>query len=314
MGDVSFTAQTRFESNMRLELNQQKSLLFPTAMTRNVAGAEKTKLDNLVSNHQPRRKTARGQAVTQDNTAYDGIWVAKDDPYYLATFQDTEDQLLTAVDLKGSEVMAHAGTIARAKDIAFLTGFFGDMITGKSGTVLNAFPAGNIVAKDHDGITNATGTALGMSVAKLRRARRILARNFVDMSQTFYVGLTSLQIEELTADAKAIDADYANAVKPMWSADGKSLLSIAGFMIIEIELGNPLFGAAADLTFDVATGCRKCPFWTADGMVAAIWEELFSRVSEDDTKHYAYQVYSRTDLVCSRTDNNRCGYILCKEV
>jgi hypothetical protein len=313
MGDVSFTAQTRFETNMRLELNQQKSLLFPTAITRDVKGADKTKLDNLISNKAPRRKTARGEVITQDTTGFDGIWVAKDDPYYLATFQDTEDQLLTAVDLKGAEIMTHSGTIARARDMAFLYGFYGDMITGKTGTVLNAFPAGNIVAKDHDGITNATGTALGMNVAKLRRARRILARNFVDMSQTFYVGLTSLQIEELTADAKAIDSDYANAVKPVWSADGKSLISIAGFMIIEIELGNTLFGTAADLTFDSVNSLRKCPFWTADGMVAAEWEHLFTRVSEDDTKHYAYQVYSRTDLVCSRTDNNRCGYILCKE-
>jgi hypothetical protein len=48
-------------------------------------------------------------------------------------------------------------------------------------------------------------------------------------------------------------------------------------------------------------------------MVAAIWEELFTKVAEDDQRHFGYQVYSRTDLVCSRTDNNRCGYILCKE-
>jgi hypothetical protein len=140
-GDVTFTAQTRFESNMRLELNQQKSLLFPTALRRDVAGAEKTKLDNLISNSKPRRKSARGEMHQQDSTGFDGIWVAKDDPYYLSTYQDKEDQLLTAVDLKGAETMNHGGTIARARDMAFLYGFYGDMITGKTGTVVNAFPA-----------------------------------------------------------------------------------------------------------------------------------------------------------------------------
>jgi hypothetical protein len=209
-GDVSFTAQTRFESNMRMELNQQKSLLFPTALKRDVAGAEKTKLDNLISNSKARRKTARGETHQQDTTGFDGIWVAKDDPYYLATFQDTEDKLLTAVDLKGAETMNHAGTIARAKDTAFLYGFYGDMITGKQGTVVNAFPAANIVpvTLQPDGTT---GAACGMNVQKVRRARRFLARNYVDMSQTFYLALTSIQVEELTLDAKAIDRDYADS-------------------------------------------------------------------------------------------------------
>jgi hypothetical protein len=312
MGDVSFTAEVRFQSNLRLELNQQKSHLYPTAIKRDVAGAEKTKLDNLVSNHQPRRKAARGEVHQQDTTGYDGIWVAKDDPYYLSTYQDTEDKLLTSVDLKGSETMAHAGTIARARDMAWLYGFFGDMITGKSGTTLNAFPAANIVPVNYRGPDVAAAES-GMNVAKLWRARRILARNFVDMSQAFYVVLTSLQVEQLQADAKAINNDFATAVKPMWSADGKHLLSIAGFNIIEMELGNPLLGTAGALTFDAGTTTRKIPFFTADGMVAAIWEEMFSRVAEADERHFGYQVYSRTDLVCSRTDQNRCGYILCKE-
>jgi hypothetical protein len=267
MGTVDFTAQTMFESNMRLELNQQKSLLFPTAIKRSVVG-DKKKLDNLISNGTPRRKTARDETHARDTTGFDGIWVAKDDPYYLSTHQDTEDQLMTAVDLKGAEVMNHAGTIARARDMAFLYGFYGDLITGKAGTTLNAFPAGNVVpvTLQSDGTT---GAATGMNVAKVRRARRLLAQNFVDMSQTFYLGLTALQVEQLTQDAKAIDRDFADSVKPVWSADGKHLISIAGFMIIEMELSNPLLGTAADLTFDAGQHPFVCArSGHADGMVA----------------------------------------------
>jgi hypothetical protein len=313
MGDVSFTAQTKFENAMRLELNQQQSLLFPTAIKRDLKGSEKKKVENLIANSTPRRKTGRAQVHTQDTTGFDGIWLAEDDPYYLATYQDSEDQLLTDVDLKGAETINHAGTIARARDMAFLTGFYGDMITGKTGTVLNAFPAANIVPVNFKGVGVAPADC-GMNVAKLRRARRILARNFVNMQQQFYVAMTSLQIEELTLDAQAINKDFQDAVKPVWSADGKHLLSIAGFQIIEIELGNPALGAAAALTLTADAGAhRKVPFWTADGMVAGIHEDLFMRVAEDDTRHFGYQVYSRTKLTCSRTDNNRCGYILCDE-
>jgi hypothetical protein len=307
MGDVTFTAQTRFENNMRLELQQQTAILAPTAMTRDVAGAEKTKLDNLIANHTMRKKTERNGDVVHDTTGHDGIWVAAPDPDYLATLVDGEDKLLTRVDLQGAEIMAHSGAYNRSRDAGFLTGFYGDLITGKQGTVLNAFPAGNVVAVDHDGAGGAV--AIGMRVAKLRRARRILASNFVNMQQEFFVALESLQIEELTEDAKAINKDFADAVKPVWSADGKQLLSIAGFTIKEIELGNPLFGDAADLTVD-GSGHRKNPFWTADGMVEATWEDLFTSVDKLPTKHFSAQVYSRHQRVYSRTDQNRCGYIL----
>jgi hypothetical protein len=312
MGDVTFTAQTRFESNMRMELQEQTSKLAPTAIQRDVAGAEKTKLDNLISNHKMRKKTERNGQVEHDSTGWDGIWVAKPDPDYLATLVDQEDKLLTAVDLQGGETLAHAGAVRRAKDDAFIGGFFGDMITGKQGTVLNAFPAGNVVdvGLQPDGTI---GAATGMNVAKVRRARRILARNFVNLDQTLNLALTSEQIEELSLDAKASNRDFADAIKMRWSADGKYIVAIAGFEIIEIELGNPMYDNAALTVTQDGNSYRKLPFYTADGMVMATWEELFTSVDKLPTQHFSAQVYSRCQQVASRTDNNRCGYILCKE-
>lgn len=312
MGDVTFTAQTNFESNMRLELNQRESKLYSRTIKRNVAGAEKTKLDNLIANGKTRKKTERNGQVIHDTTGWDGIWVAAPDPDYLATLVDGEDKLLTKVDLQGGEVMNHAGAIARARDDAFLGGFFGDMITGKTGTTLNAFPAANIIARDFQGPGVAAAVA-GMNVPKIRRARRILARNFVDLEQMLFLALTSQQIEDLTGDAKATNTDFLNALKPKWSEDGKFLTGLAGFEFVEIELGNPLFdNSALTLTTD-GNADRKCPFWSADGMVTAEWETLFTSVDKLPTQHFSAQVYSRTQLVASRTDQNRCGYIICDE-
>jgi hypothetical protein len=310
MGDITFTAQTRFESNMRLELQQKESKLAPKAIQRNVAGAEKTKVDNLIANQKMRKKTERNGDVQHDTTGWDGIWVAKPDPSYLATLVDGEDQLMTKVDIQGGEVMTHAAAVRRAKDDDFLGGFYGDMITGKQGTVLNAFPAANVVPVDFQGPGVATAND-GLNVPKIRRARRILARNFVDLDQSLYMAVTSAQVEDITKDAKATNADFLNALKPKWSEDGKYLTGLAGFEFIEIELGNPLFDNAA-LTLD-GNGYRKVPFWSADGMVQANWEELFTSIDKLPTKHFSAQVYSRCQQVFSRTDQNRCGYALCVE-
>lgn len=310
MGDVTFTAQTNFESNMRLELQQKESKLAPTAIARNVAGAEKTKIDNLVNNASMRKKTERNGDVQHDTTGWDGIWVAAPDPDYLGTLVDKQDKLLTAVDIQGGEVMRHAAAVRRVKDDAFIGGFYGSMITGKQGTVLNAFPAANVVPVDFQGPGVATAND-GLNVAKIRRARRILARNFVDLDQLLYMAVTSAQVEDITKDAKATNTDFLNALKPKWSEDGKYLTGLAGFEFKEIELGNPLFQNAG-LTLDV-NGYRKVPFWSADGMVMATWEELFTSVDVLPTKHFSAQVYSRCQQVASRTDNNRCGYVLCVE-
>ncbi len=307
MGDVTFTAMTAFDSAMRLELNQQAPLLYSTAKKRSVAGSEKVKLDNLVDNASTRKKTERNGQVVHDQTGYDGIWVCAPEPDYLATLVDNQDQLVTMCDLQGAEVMRHAGAINRAKEAAFITGFFGDMITGKTGTTLNSFPSGNVVAVDHDGAGGAT--PIGMNLAKIRRARRLLAENYVNMQQRFYIGMTALQVEEITSEARAVSSDYRDAYAIKWSADGKHLLSVGGFEIIEIELDNPLFGDAA--TASLISTHRACPFWTEDGMVAAEWEALFTRVTNESQNHFSAQVYSRTQILCSRTDQNRCGYILC---
>jgi hypothetical protein len=92
-----------------------------------------------------KRPSATATSI-HDTTGWDGIWVAKPDPDYLATLVDGEDKLLTKVDMQGGEVMTTRRD-RRAKDDAFLGGFFGDMITGKQGTTLNAFPAANVARR-----------------------------------------------------------------------------------------------------------------------------------------------------------------------
>lgn len=308
-GDPTTTAMTAFDANMRLELNQQKAILADKCVKRNAEGNEKEKFDNLVSNATMKKKKTRNGDVEHDTTGYDGIWIVKPEMDYLATLVDKEDQLATKCDLKGAETMRHAGAYQRARDAGFLQGFHGNMITGKSGTVNNAFPAANRIAVTYDGAGGAV--ALGFTVRKLRHCRQGLASRFVNMQQPFYIAVDSTSIEQITSDAQVQNSDFLTALKPKWDESGKFLTGLAGFEFVEIELSNPSLWEeydGVDLT-DAGGSQRDLPVWTADGMLEATWQDLFTSVDVLETKHFSAQVYSSQVRGYSRTDQSRVAQI-----
>jgi len=310
MGDVTFTAQTRFENNMRLALNQTKPKLAIHSADRDCAGSDKIKIDNVIQNKKTSKKTERETDVQYDQTGWDGIWVAKPDADYLAKLIDNDDKLMTEVDLEGGEVMAQSAAINRAWDDAWLGGFFSSMITGKQGTVLNPFPIGNVVPVD----LRVTGTGpTGMNTKKLKRAKRILTQNFVDIENVeIFIALTAQAIEDLEGEIEITNADY-KSLGARLAPDGKTILGMLGFTFVTIELGNPLFDNSALTVTTDGNNYRKLPFWSKDGMVMCPWERLFTSVDPMPGKHHAHQVYSRTTVTASRTDQNRCGYVLVAE-
>jgi hypothetical protein len=308
-GDPTTTAMTAFDANMRLELNQQKALLADRTVKRNAKGNEKEKFDNLISNASMKKKKTRNGDVEHDTTGYDGVWIVKPEMDYLATLVDKEDELATLCDLEGGETMRHAGAYQRARDASFLQGFFGNMITGKSGTVNNAFPAANRIAVTYDGAGGAV--ALGLTVRKLRHLRQTFAGRFVNLNQPIYLAVDSISVEQITSDAQVQNSDFLTALKPKWSEDGKFLTGLAGFEFVEIELSNPLLWEeydGIDLT-DAGGSQRDLPAWTGDGMLEATWQDLFTSVDKLPGKHFSAQVYSSQVRAYSRTDQARVGAI-----
>lgn len=301
--EVENTFSTKFKNNVRLALGQHKSHLASRSMSEPCAGDEKAKIDNIVGNTKAKKRTVRHADTQYQFPTHDGVWVLKPEPSEWATLVDKSDQLATKIGLTGAYTQAAASAIARAKDDAWLEGFYGDMITGKGGTVLNAFPAANVVPV-------ATGGTNRMHADKIRAARKILAQNFVNMQQQFYMGLTAEQIEDLTGSVDVTSSDF-RSLGGRLSEDGKFVTHFLGFEFVEFEFGNPMLDNA-DLTVD-GSGYRKCPFWTADGMVMGVWEDLFASVDKLPGKSHATQVYASCEITASRTDQGRCGYILCEE-
>jgi len=295
----------KYEDSMRLALQQQESRLYSLCPTTQGVG-EKVKLDDIVGNVKGQKRATRNQDTNITDATHDRVWVVAPDPIDNGFLVDTMDQLESGIQLQSAYVMANAGMIARAKDDAWLAGFYGNMLTGKNGTTNTAFSGSMVVP-----VATGAASAARMNVEKLRAARKLLMKGFVDPNEEWYAAFTAEQIDDLTGQVLVLSSDYAGTVKPRWSSDGKQLLGLAGFTFVEIELSNTLFDNAG-LTLD-SSNYRKNPFWAKSGVRAVPWEDMYSSLSIRHDKGDSAQIYARTAIACTRTDNAKCGYILNSE-
>lgn len=303
------TYVTKYTSNMRMALNQQEALLATRAMEETGSG-EMYQLQNIVGNGTVKKRSTRNSDVVYDEATHDRVWVAQPGQDYDADLVDKLDKVASGIELQGAYVKKHAGTIKRAYDGAFIGGydgaggFYGNMLTGKTGSVASPFAGANIIP-----VTTGAAAATGMNIAKIIEARTVLSEGHVDQNQPFYLGVTAQEVKDLFGQVEATSADFREGLSVRLSKDGRSLLGLMGFEFVEIELNNPLL-PWYDLTKD-GSGYQKNPFWSKDGMSMVFWEKLETSIDRLPQKHNAIQVYAATMVTATRTDNARCGIILC---
>jgi hypothetical protein len=296
-----------FTANLALALAQTTSKLAHLAIQQPASG-ELQQINNLVQPRRARRKTARFEPITHTSGDYVKRWAPIDDPYYFEETVDKFDEMKTLIDIQGGATMSSAGTLQRAKDEAFLRGFYGPNYTGKAGSTIVTFAAGNIIP-----VNEGAAAATGMNVDKLRAAQKVLRENHVDLeAEECFMALSADQIADLQAEIEMTNADFNRTDSPVLR-DGK-LSRLLGFNFVACQFGDAeSFGdEVAALTLD-PSGYRRVPFWTRSGMAMATWEEQFSRVSELAGNHYAIQIYARNCQTGTRTDEKKCGQVLCLE-
>lgn len=307
---VPITYINKYSSNMRMALNAQSSKFRGKTMEETGSG-ESYQLQNIIGNGTVKSRKTRNADVNYDDPTFDKVWVAAPDQKYDADLVDTLDKVRTGIELQGAYVMKHSGVIRRAWDGIFLGGsdgtggFYGNLRTGKMGATVSAFPGGNIVPA-------ATGAAAatGMNVAKVLAVRELFAAGFAEMDEEWFLGLTAHEITGLFNQVQVTSADFKETYKPRLSADGKSILGLAGFTFVEIELSNPLM-PNYDLTLD-GSSYRRNPAWTKNGMAFVPWgdQELVSSIDPIPNKFRANQVLTTTMMEATRTDNARVAIVL----
>jgi hypothetical protein len=137
----------------------------------------------------------------------------------------------------------------------------------------------------------------GMTVAKLRQARRILMTNEVDVAMDpLYIAVTAVQMDNLLGTTEVTSSDY-NTVKALVQGNVDTFL---GFKFVHCER----------LGVD-GSGDRRCIAWAKSGMHLGMWNDITTKISERADKSYATQVYVKGTFGATRTEEKKVVEIIC---
>jgi hypothetical protein len=297
---------TKFTNNMQLASQQMASKLAPYALQQAGSG-ELCEVTNIVGSALPTRRETRFQTVNLTNGEFTRRWAPRTAPYEFSRGVDSIDQMEAGISLQGAYTMTGAKTMARAKDQAFLEGYFGVNFTGKTGQTQVTFAAGNIVPVDFG-----AAAATGLNVDKLAEAQRLYRANLVDVeSEELFAALTSQQVRDLQREIEMTSHEFNQWDAPVLR-DGK-LTKLLGFTFIPMEFGNAASVGAEVAALSLSGSNRRVPTWCRSGMAMVTWEDMFARVSEREDVGYALQVYARNSQTATRTEEAKNVQILCAE-
>lgn len=280
-----------FTTNVELLLQRQGGALSPYVSMGSYVG-ESAQVVKQFGEVEFQTKTARNSDTQWTDIEHKQRWVFPTD-YNLALPVDNEDELRMLNSPLSPYASAMRTAAARKMDDIIISAFDGTSKTGENGGTSTSFDSNNQIA------VNFGGSTTGLTVEKLREARRILLANYVDLkAETPYVGVTAKQMDDLLAETEVTSSDY-NSVKALVQGEVDTFL---GFKFVHSE----------GLTVD-GSSYRKVPFWVPSGMHMGMWNGLETRIDERADKNYTTQVFMRMTLGACRTQEGKVGQILCSE-
>lgn len=211
---------------------------------------------------------------------------------------DKFDLVRTLIDPTNPYTQNAAWAIAREMDKVVIEKFFADAATGKDGTGTATFPASQTIEKDF----GSTGTNTGLTIGKLREARRILLGNNVDptLDGPLHIVISAKQLDDLLGTTEVTSADF-NTVRALVQGE---ITTFMGFNFVHSEL----------LETKVETDTlRRVPVFAANGMAVAMGLNPMSRIVERSDKRFSTYVYHAVTLGATRLEEEKVVEIECKE-
>lgn len=215
--------------------------------------------------------------------------------YDWADLIDQEDKVRMLIDPASQYAQAAAWAMGRAIDDAIIAAATGTAYTGVDGSTSTAYDS-NMTVDVQVRDVGVSATDLGLNVAKLIEAKKLLDANDVDPEEERFIVPNAAQMASLLSSTKATSSDYAS-VKAL--VEGK-IDSYMGFSFIRSER------IGVDGNAD-----HKVLFWAKSGMLLALGKEPMARISERDDKNYATQVFYSMTIGSTRMEETKVGYIEC---
>lgn len=286
-----------FATNVTLLSQQKGSYLEKTVMVKNFKGNAAQVVDQ-VGIINANRVTQRFQPITRTDAPIDSRWCFPVD-YDLAQMIDEFDKLRLAVDLTGPEVESAVYALGRAKDDEIISAYFGTAKTGVDGSTNTSFLAANVVS-----VQEGASTSTGMSVAKLRKARKLFKSNNVDLvNDQLFVVVAAQQEDDLLGELQVVSTDFNE--RPVL-VDG-NINRFLGFTIVHCERIVNNNG-----TDDQGGTSTPCPAYVKSGMALGIWNDINTSIDKrTDIAGLPWQIYAKATFGATRVEEKKVVKIWC---
>lgn len=217
-------------------------------------------------------------------------------PMDLPQLVDKFDKMQMVIDPTSTYVANALAAAGRQIDRQIITALFGTNYIGQEAGTSVTLPAGQKIAT-----TFGASAATGLTVAKLREARRILMANNVDPdTEEFYLAIHPTNHDQLLAEAQVVSTDFNE--KPVL-VEGR-VHRFMGFTIKQTTLMPYIAGGTV----------RQCAAFVKSGVHLGVWGDTQTDVSQrKDLQGLPWQVYLYMVFGATRTEEGRVVEIDCQE-
>jgi hypothetical protein len=267
----------QYSNNVTMLSQQKGSLLRDKVDSETVQG--KNAFFEQIGSVTAQVRTTRHAPTPQLDTPHARRRVSLAD-YEYADLIDDQDKVRTLIDPTSTYAQAAAFAMGRAMDDVIISAATGVAFTGVSGGTSTSLPGGQAITE--------SGTD-GLTIAKLRNAKRIMDLNSVDASIPRYIVVSPRQIDDLLGTTSVTSADF-NTVRALVTGE------VNTFMGFQFIVSNRL---------SIASSKRLCFAYAADGIKLAVGKDVMSRIDERSDKGYATQIYYCMSIGATRMEEDK---------
>ncbi len=279
------TAFVKQYSSTLTHLVQQKgSRLRATVLVEQLVGREGF-FDQIGATEAVIRTTRHGQSPIV-STPHARRRVAGQD-FEWGDLVDGQDRIRMLIDPTSSYLKSARDSLGRRIDDVIIAAASGTAFTGETGTTPVALPASQKIAVG--------GT--GLSVAKLRTAKRMLDEKEVDAEEPRYFVCTAEQVDNLLGDPQVTSSDF-NTVKAL--VDG-TLDTYLGFKFVRSER---LTKTGTD---------RFCLAYAESGLLLAVNKDVNGQIAPRADKSFAMYAYACLTAGATRMEEEKVVEVACLE-
>lgn len=293
----------QYATNIQLLLQQKGSKLRDKVTVGSYVGKAASPVEQVGSiAMQP--VTSRFAPMGRVDAPTDRRWVYPSD-FDLPQLIDQFDKLRLLVDPASSYVQSAVYAAGRQMDDIIISAFFGDAKTGETGATTTQFGTTVTTSGGRNvAVAHGAAAASGLTVAKLREAKKRLMASQVDIdTDPLCAIVTAAQHDNLLAEAQVISTDFNE--RPVL-VDGK----VTRFLGIDIVHCERLTTG----TDDAAGTSRAIPIFAKSGMHLAMWNDLTTDITQrKDLQGLPWQAYVYMTAGATRLEENKVVRVWCRE-